>query len=78
MKWKRLPQVMLIGANVGMGVALLWHFSMMLILGEFAIQELSPIIFWSEVALVVGITIGNLIAFKMFLRRGNDKNILRH
>ena len=65
---KELAKVMLVGANIGMGVALLWHFSKILIYGTFVIQELSPIIFWSEVALVAGIMVGNLIAFRHLLR----------
>ncbi len=60
---RQLLLVMLLGANMGMGVALLWHFSMILLYGQFLIQELSPIMFWAEVGLIVGIMIGNLIAF---------------
>ena len=68
-QWKGLALTMAFAGNFGLALALLWHFSNILMYGEFLIQELSPVMLWAEVGLIVGVMIGNLIVWKHLLHK---------
>jgi hypothetical protein len=61
------------GLMLGLAIAFLWHFAMIVRYGQVLIQEPSPVVLWLEVVLLLGVAAFGIYNVIRVGRRGNGR-----